>query len=148
VEKDVNHVQSSESVNIREINNGPKPQKTPVAQSIEAERTIVENDNETQNKAAAISRKVEHTSPQNGKEGEKKAVAPSVSSHQALPKAAALLVAQGVTPKRAREFAQLFDCEQIERNVALGLHCGKNNPPGYLLRLIQDDNNRSGNIST
>jgi hypothetical protein len=112
-----NHVQSKENVHVSEIDNATKPQ----------------------GKAAAISRKSEHTAPENGKEKEEKAVAPSVSSHQSLPKAAAMLVAEGVTPKRAQEFAQLFDCDQIERNVALGLHCGKKNPPGYLLALIRDD---------
>jgi hypothetical protein len=132
-------VKSSEYVKNNVIDNETKPQEKPVIQSLHGEHVTRKNDNEAQQKPAVITLHVEHTPPQNGKEGEKKAVAPSVSSHQPLPKAAALLVAQGVTPKRAREFAQLFDYEQIERNVALGLHRGKNNPPGYLLTLIRDD---------
>jgi hypothetical protein len=138
-EGDENHVQSSENTNVSGINNAVKPHENPVAKSLEAKHTVVEIRNADRQKPAAISRKAEHTPPQNGKEGEKKAVAPSVFSHPEPTTAAALLVAEGVTPKRAGEYAQVFDCAQIERNIALGLHCGKKNPPGYLLTLIRDD---------
>jgi len=139
VQGDKNHVQSSENTNVSKIDNAAKPHEKPVTKSLEAEHVVVENCNEKQGKATAISRKAEYTAPQNGKEGEKKVVAPSVLSHPERTTAAALLIAEGVTPKRAGEFAQLFEPEQIERNVALGLHRTKKNPPGYLLTLIRDD---------
>jgi hypothetical protein len=133
------HVKPSGNVKKSVINNETKPHGKPVPKSIPAEQAARQNDNEKQEKATAINRKAECTAPQNGKEGEKKAVAPSVLSHPERTTAAALLIAEGVTPKRAGELAQVFDCDQIERNVALGLHRGKKNPPGYLLTLIRDD---------
>jgi len=136
---DENHVQSSENTNVSGINNAAKPHKKSASTTLKTEHVSGENGNKKQEKAAVISRKTEYTAPQNGKEGEKKAVAPSVSSHPEPTTAAALLIAEGVTPKRAGEFAQVFDYAQIERNVALGLHRGKKNPPGYLLTLIRDD---------
>jgi len=139
VQGDENHVQSSENANVSEIDNATKPHEKPVAKSLEAEHVVVENGNEKQGKAPARSRKAECTAPQNGKEGGKKAVASSVLSHPERTTAAALLIAEGVTPKRAGEFAQLFDRDQIERTIALGLHRTKKNPPGYLLTLIRDD---------
>jgi hypothetical protein len=139
VQGDENHVQSSENANVSEINNAAKPHEKPASTSLTTKHVSGENDNEKQGKDAARSRKAECTAPQNGTEGEKKAVVPSVSSHPERTTAAALLIAEGVTPKRAGEFAQVFDYAQIERNVALGLHCGKKNPPGYLLTLIRDD---------
>jgi DNA-binding MarR family transcriptional regulator len=139
VQGDENHVQSSENTNVNEIDNAAKPHKKPAFTSLTTKHVSGENGNEKQGKAPARSRKAEHTAPQNGKEGEKKAIAPSVSSHPERTTAAALLIAEGVTPKRAGEFAQLFDHDQIERTIALGLHRTKKNPPGYLLTLIRDD---------
>jgi len=139
VEKDENHVKSRENVEKRVIHNAAKQQEKPVVISLEVEHTTPQNGKEKWGEPAVVSRKVERTTPQNGKEGEKKAVTPSFLSHRLLPKAAALLVAEEVTPKRAMDFAQVFECEQIERNIALGLHHGKKNPPGYLLTLVRDD---------
>jgi hypothetical protein len=80
------------------------------------------------------------TTRQNGNEGTGKAVPPSASSHPKPSAAAvAMLIAEGVTPARARCFASLFEPERIARTIALDLHRAKNSPPGYLLRLIQDD---------
>jgi hypothetical protein len=138
-EKDENHVKSSENVEKRVIHNATKPQEKPAPISLEVEHTAPQNGNEEGGKAAAVCRKAERTAPKNGKEGEEKAVTSSFLPHLKSPKAAALLVAEGVTPKRAMDFAQVFECEQIERNIALGLHHGKKNPPGYLLTLVRDD---------
>jgi len=132
-------VKSSENTEMSVTNNKTKTQETPVMESLKVEHVTTENGKKTQGETVSISQKVEYTIPQNGKEEKKKAVTPSVSSHQPRSKAAALLVAEGVTPRRAEGFAQVFDCEQIERNIALGLHREKNNPPGYLLTLIRDD---------
>ena len=132
-------IESSENVEISVTDNETKPQKKPVTKNKKAEQAAVQNDNEKQKETAAISRKTEHTAPQNGKEEKKKAVTPSVSPHPEHTAAAAVLIAEGVTPARARSFAAIFEPEHIERNVALGLHRTKNNPPAYLLRLIQDD---------
>jgi hypothetical protein len=139
VQGDENHVQSSENTNVNEIDNAAKPHKKPASTSLTTKHVSGENGNEKQGKDAARSRKAECTAPQNGKEGGKKAVAPSVLSHSERTTVAALLIAEGVTPKRAGEFAQLFDHDQIERTIVLGLHRTKKNPPGYLLTLIRDD---------
>ena len=80
------------------------------------------------------------TTRQNGNEGTGEAVAPSASSHpEPSATAVAMLIAEGVTPARARSFAPLFESERIARTIALSLHRTKKNPPAYLLRLIQDD---------
>jgi hypothetical protein len=132
-------VKSRENVQKSLISNETKPHEKPEIKSHQAEHASVQNDTEKQKEPAAISRKAEHTTPQNGKEERKKAVTPSVSSHPEHTAAASLLIAEGVTPARARSFAQLFEREHIERTIAIGMHRTKNNPPGYLLRLIQDD---------
>jgi hypothetical protein len=132
-------VKSIENVKMSVTNNETKPQEKPVTKNIKAEQTAVQNDNEKQKKAAAKAINAERTTPQNGKKEKKRAVTPSVLSHPQHTTAAALLIAEGVTPARARSFAAIFELEHIERNVALGLHRTKNNPPAYLLRLIQDD---------
>lgn len=132
-------IESSENVKNSGTDNEVKPHKKPVTKNIKAEQTAVQNNNETQKETAAKTINAERTTPQNGKEEKKKAVAPSVSSHPEHIAAAALLIAEGVTPARARSFAAIFEPEHIERTIAVGLHRTKNNPPAYLLRLIQDD---------
>jgi hypothetical protein len=132
-------VKSSKNMKKNVTNNETNTHKKPVTNNIKAEQPAVQNDNEKQRETVAISQKAEHTTPQNGTEEKKNAVTPSISSHLQQTTAAALLIAEGVTPARARSFAATFEPEHIERNVALGLHRTKNNPPAYLLRLIQDD---------
>jgi hypothetical protein len=78
--------------------------------------------------------------PLNGNEEEEKSVPISVSSRQEQANnTAQLLIDEGVTHNRAKEFAHLFDYERVRRTIDLDLHRTKKNPPGYLLRLIQDD---------
>jgi hypothetical protein len=76
----------------------------------------------------------------NGNEEKEKSVPTTVSSRQEQAnKTAQLLIDEGVTHNRAKEFAHLFDYQRIRRTIDLDLHRTKQNPPGYLLRLIQDD---------
>jgi DNA-binding MarR family transcriptional regulator len=49
------------------------------------------------------------------------------------------LIAEGVTPPRARSFADLFEPQRILRNIRIGLHRAKQNPAGYLITAIQHD---------
>jgi DNA-binding MarR family transcriptional regulator len=49
------------------------------------------------------------------------------------------LIAEGVTPPRARSFADLFGPQRILRNIRIGLHRAKHNPAGYLITAIQHD---------
>jgi hypothetical protein len=139
VKSEKNPVKSSENINVSEKKDAIKPHEEPVTKNIKAEQIAVQNDSEKQKETAAKAINTEHTAPKNGKEEKKKAVTPSVSSHPEHTAAATLLIAEGVTPARARSFAAIFEPERIERNIALGLHRTKNNPPAYLLRLIQDD---------
>lgn len=54
-------------------------------------------------------------------------------------KAAQILIREGITPKRARLFARIFDADRIEANVNFGLHRSKKNPAGYLAYMLQHD---------
>ncbi len=52
---------------------------------------------------------------------------------------AQVLIQEGITPKRARLFARIFDADRIKANVTLGLHRAKKNPGGYLAYMLQHD---------
>jgi hypothetical protein len=84
-----------------------------------------------------------HTTSQNGKEEKKTPTPPTIPTRLAPAAsrrvAAQTLIAEGVSHPRAHAFSRLFDLDGITRTIALDLHRDKNNPPAYLLRLLQDN---------
>ena len=115
-------------------------EKAPVTTSEKPRGTQPKITPKPQAKPTAPSVAKKPTSPQNGKEETRKPLPTSSSSHPERTTAAEALIAEGVTPARARDFASLFEPERIARNITLGLHRTKTNPPRLrLLRLIQDD---------
>jgi hypothetical protein len=130
---------SSPHVTPEVISPAPVREKSPVTTSKKAEKVHPKTSEKPQENPSAVSVTEKSTTHQNGKEETKKAAPTSISSHLEHPTAADALIAEGVTPARARDFASLFEPERIARTIALGIHRTKTNPPGYLLRLIQDD---------
>ena len=114
-------------------------EKAPVTASEKPREAQPKMIQKTQAKPTATSVAKKSTTPQNGKEETKKTIPASISPHPEPTTSAKALIAEGVTPARAHAFTSLFEPERIARNITLGLHRTKTNPPAYLLRLIQDD---------